>query len=452
MNREIFRRHTQSLNALAIPLIANAVFGLAIELIDQAMLGHVSIAAFQSVGAIGNFLYTISGILGSLAITFNIYGSRAMGENRPENYYDYLISSLVMNGILGIGFGLLLLVTEIPLLRGLYGFSGSTLRAGVDYLSIMSGYVLLQLVSFTLTNCLKIRKKTRWIFIVSTTTTIIHTCLNYLLIFGAFGFPLLSVRGAALSDIVTLCLDIIIYSVVLRDDLKASFRHRPTVISSIFSRSLPLMGQETLEGSIFVIGLNAILSHIGGLALSGYLLISQLFQITFIPTYMYGTALITVVSESFGSRNRNGMSDIPKVAAVWVMALFSVLGILSFLLREPLIGLITNQIHLIRYAADIFIILLLANLFRPLFEVYKSSLQSVGKSVYVLSRSFIIELISLAVMLILSFALRMGLNGVAACLFFNYAVLYFLLRMFYKKSVEIRAVKEGHSEPFLNIK
>ncbi|WP_018665485.1 MATE family efflux transporter [Heyndrickxia acidiproducens] len=420
---------------MAVPLIANSVFALIIQLIDQAMLGHVSIAAFQSVGTISNFLYTISGVLGSAAITFNILGSRAMGKNQPDKYYKYLISSLLLNAILGSGFALLIIISRLSLLSGFYGFSGSTLNAGNAYLFIASGYILLQLISFTLTNCLKIRKMTKWIFIISTTTTFIHTGLNYTLIFGKLGFPQLGVRGAALSDVSTIFLDIILYAVLLRNDLMNSLKHRPISVNLMFTKSLTFMGQEILEGSIFIIGLNAILSHIGGLVLSGYLLVTQLFQIAFIPTYMYGTAIVTIVSEYYGSRKKQELLDVPKIASVLVMSFFFILSCLAYFFKNPLIHFLTNQSDLAHYAEEILLLLLFANLFRPLFEIYKAAMQSIDQSNFVLGASFIVESISLLFMFICSFILQLKLYGIAICLFLNYASLFVVLYHFYRKGI-----------------
>ncbi|EST11206.1 MATE family efflux transporter [Sporolactobacillus laevolacticus] len=431
-----FQLHIKPLNQLAVPLIANSIFGLSIELIDQAMVGHLSVSAYASVGAVGNFLYTIAGIVGAIAITLNIYGSKAIGEHRQDKYLNCLSSSLILDLLLGLSFGVLCFLCKDPLLRTIYGFSGSALRNGTTYLSLMSGYLFLQLVIFTLTNCLKIKKRTQWILIVSTTTTLLHTGLNYMLIFGKFGFPRLGVSGAALSSTVTLCLDVLIYAFILRKDIQLALAMHPNKVLFIAGKSLPLMGQELLQGSLFVIALNAMLAHLSPLVLSGYLLVGQFLQIGLIPAFMYSSALLTLVSESHGSGHATDLVDYPKVAAVLTMALFALAGFLFYEFRVPLAGLITNNQNLVTYSSSIFLVLWLANLFNPLFEIFKAAMQSVGRSTYVLIITFIIHAAALILMLILTFAFQLGIYGIAISLMIDYLAIFVSLNVSYLKVVQ----------------
>ncbi|QAA21776.1 MATE family efflux transporter [Sporolactobacillus terrae] len=432
---ETLKAHIKPLNQLAVPLIANSIFGLSIEFIDQAMVGHLSVSAYASVGAVGNFLYTVAGIFGAIAIVLNILGSRAMGEHREDKYLTTLSSSLLIDLLFGMLFGILCFSFGQVLLQTVYDFSGTTLHEGTSYLSLMSGYMLLQLLIFTLTNCLKIKKRTQWILIISTTTTLLHTGLNYLLIFGKFGFPQLGIAGAALSSTITLTMDVLAYCWLLRKDIRLALQSRPNKVRLIIRQSLPLMGQELLQGSLFVIVINAILAHLGTLVLSSYLLIGQLLQIGLIPAFMYSSALLTLVGESSGAHRLNDLKGYPKTASVLTMVLFSLTGIIFYLLRAPIAGFITNDPSLIGFSTAIFLLLWLANLFSPWFEVYKAAMQSIGKGTYVLIATLVVHAAALVIMALLAFPLHLGIYGIAASLFFDYFVMYVCLRIAYLHDV-----------------
>ncbi|SFG97064.1 MATE family efflux transporter [Sporolactobacillus nakayamae] len=434
--KENLKLYIKPLNQLAVPLIANSIFGLSIELIDQAMVGHLSVSAYASVGAVGNFLYTMAGILGTIAIVLNILGSKAIGEHREDKYLSTLSSSLLIDLLFGIIFGILCLSFGGTLLKVVYGFSGAALHEGLTYLSLMSGYMLLQLLIFTLTNCLKIKKRTQWILLISTTTALFHTGLNYLLIFGKFGFPQLGVAGAAFSSMITMSMDVLAYCWLLRKDIRAALRVRPNNVRSIIRKSLPLMGQELLQGSLFVIVLNAILAHLGTLVLSSYLLVGQLLQIGLIPAFMYSSALLTLVSESIGAHRLNDLQAYPKIASLLTMILFSVIGIIFYLFRAPIAGAITNDSHLIGFSSGIFLLLWLANLFNPLFEVYKAALQSVGKSTFVLIATLVIHTTALVIMILTTFPLHLGIYGIAIGLFVDYFAMYLGMRIAYSRNVQ----------------
>lgn len=426
------KMYTRPLNQLAVPLLANSIFGLSIELIDQAMVGHLSVSAYASVGAVANFLYTAGGILGALAITLNIEGSKAMGEQRPDKYLTALSSSFLLDLIIGSGFGAACFAFREPFLRSIFSFSGPALRDGSSYLSIMSGYMLLQLIIFTCTNVLKIKKKTKWILIVSTITTLLHTCLNYLLIFGAFEFPKLGVSGAAWSGIVTLCLDAGAYAFILKKDIKSALNTRPADAVLMLRKSLALMGQELLEGSVFVVALNALLAHLGTLVLSGYLLVSQLLQIGLIPAFMYSSALLTLVSESRGAHQSADLDRFPKAAAILSMILYALMAGLFFLLRAPVIRFITDNSSLIACSSSIFVALWAANIFKPLFDIYKSALQAIGKSSYVLIATCIVHTGALMLIYLLVIVSDLKIYGVFLGLFIDYFIGFVVLSAKYK--------------------
>lgn len=432
----LIKNQIKSLNQLAVPLIANSLFGLSIECIDQAMVGHLSISAFAAIGAVGNFLYTLAGIIDSIAIAFNIYGSQAIGERRNDKFLALFRSSLLLDFFLGAGFGLFLLLFRGSLLRQLYGFSGQTLHEANTYLSIMSGYPLLQLIIFTLTNCLKIKKNTKWILIISTTTTLLHTGLNYLLIFGKLGFPELGIAGAAISSMLILCLDAGCYAWLLRKEIWAALPARRSKLIFLIQKSLPLLGQELIEGGLFVIALQALLAHLGTIVLSSYLLIGQFLQIGLIPAFMYSSALLTLVGESQGARHSTRLKTLPRLASALALTFFSLSGILFSILWSPFAGLITSNLRLIHYSAGIFLLLWLANSFQPLFTIYKAALQSVGQSTYVFLTTFLVNLAALILMILITIDMHLGIYGIAFCLFGNYSALFAILLLSYSKAVK----------------
>lgn len=287
-------------------------------------------------------------------------------------------------------------------------------------------------------------KRTQWILIISTMTSLLHTGLNYLLIYGHLGFPKSGVAGAAISSMITMSVDVLAYCWLLRKDLQSALHVRPDKILLIIRQSIPLMGQELLQGSLFAIVLNAILARLGALTLSGYLLIRQLLQIGFIPAFMYSSALLTLISESSGARQFNDLKAYPKTASILTMILFSLTGIVFYLLRTPIAGLITNDQRLIGFSSGIFLLLWLARLFNPLQEIYKSAMQSIGKSTRVLLITFIIHTAALVIIIALTFLLHLGIYGIAISLFIDELVMYLVLKMTYDSEIQRMPQKRTH--------
>ncbi|WP_409193786.1 MATE family efflux transporter [Bacillus cereus] len=55
------------------------------------------------------------------------------------------------------------------------------------------------------------------------------------------------------------------------------------------------------------------IARTGDIQLSGYLLVSQILSIILIPMYMYSSAILTLVSERYGSKQLIDLKELPKV-------------------------------------------------------------------------------------------------------------------------------------------
>ncbi|WP_256861349.1 MATE family efflux transporter, partial [Bacillus cereus] len=230
-----------------------------------------------------------------------------------------------------------------------------------------------------------------------------NVILNYLLIFGNFGFPKLGISGSAIATIIALSINLIIYMYLCRKHLKITFQNIKIYINNLkflCKKSTSLVGQEILEGGIFIIGVNAMIARTGDIQLSGYLLVSQILSIILIPMYMYSSAILTLVSERYGSKQLIDLKELPKVTLGLIMVFYMFLSIIFVFLKYEVVAFITNDTNLINYAASILTFIIIANVFNPLHNVYKYALQAIGQSNYVLIKTAIINLITFVMMII----------------------------------------------------
>lgn len=133
-----------------------------IELGLGMISGHISLAAIAATGTIDGLLYALIGFLGSGTVSYTIYAARIVDKQTREA--KELFKSLVgLNGALGIGCTVILLLFAREIMAGVYHFDGQLLALTVDYCRVSSWNVLLTLLSFALTNQMKVRKQTQGI-------------------------------------------------------------------------------------------------------------------------------------------------------------------------------------------------------------------------------------------------------------------------------------------------
>lgn len=91
------------------------------------------------------------------------------------------------------------------------------IKQGVKYLKIIAYSYIFTAATASISSLLRSTKQPRIPLIISTFSIIVNTILNYLLIFGKFGFPKLEIEGAAIATLIakaieTSILYVIVYS------------------------------------------------------------------------------------------------------------------------------------------------------------------------------------------------------------------------------------------------
>lgn len=428
-------RHVKELNKFAFPLIIQNITGMLIGLADEMFIGRISAEAYGAIGIMVALMNLLAGIFGNVAVTFNIEGAKKRGENDTEGFDLYFISSIFIDIIIGIIYILAITFFSNQILGNLYGLSGDALHFAKTYAFITCPYMLLQLLIFTFNSYFKIEKKTKRLMWISIASTLINVFLDYLLVFGKFGLPRLETAGAALATIISVLLNAVALGIIIKKERKVHGNFLKNCFSpSIYlvKESMPLIGEELLEGSIFVIIINAIISNIGILEISSYLLIKYFMDIIMIAMYMYGTAELTLVSEKIGQNKYCDIKGLTIVGILISIVIYVVLSMIIIIFRDKVPMLISNETALIEGAAKLIFPMVLMNLFNPIQTILKYVLLACGKAKSVL---YITALINAVVLLYITMTYFIGskLYFVFIGLFINYFALSLIYAVYLRK-------------------
>lgn len=192
---------------LAVPMMIQNGITNAVTLVDNVMVGSLGEEAFTGVSIVGQLIFVFNlAIFGALSGP-GIYGAQFFGKDATDGFQStvrmkYLLSCICLAA------GLLVFLTMDEGLIGLYlkGESdeidkGMTLMYARQYLRIM----LLGLPPFVVTQIYagSLRETGDSVkpMIAGIGSVLTDIVLNYLLIYGKFGFPELGVRGAAIATV-----------------------------------------------------------------------------------------------------------------------------------------------------------------------------------------------------------------------------------------------------------
>ena len=246
---------------LAVPMMIQNGITNAVGLVDHIMVGSLGTEAMTAVSIVGQLLFVyllalFGGLAGPGIFTAQYYGRGSTEGVRASTRMKALISIIVT--VVGIS---LLLLCEEPLIRlYLHGESAEidaslVINHAKDYLHIMLLGLPAMGVSMVYTSTLRETGDSVKPMAAGIVSVVTDVLFNYLLIYGALGFPRLGVRGAAIATVIARYLEmtvILIWTYARRkkhpfvDGLWRTLVIPREIRGSMIKKSIPIMCNEFL--------------------------------------------------------------------------------------------------------------------------------------------------------------------------------------------------------------
>ena len=237
MNIQIIKEISIKLNRYCLPLIFNSFLNMLFSSILFAIIGRTSVETIASVEVIDGFFYSFIGILGVSTLAFNMSVSKV--EIATRDFYDYFKSIFNLNFAIGIVAVIFSMMFSGSVLHNFYNFDAKILEIGTIYASIQSVSILLNLVIFSMSNLMKVRKMTKAIFYTGLVASVFQIIISYFLvkiIKGDF-----SIIAISIGSISSLLIEVIVYVYILKDDFAHAFKIKSSKKFELFKKSIPLI-------------------------------------------------------------------------------------------------------------------------------------------------------------------------------------------------------------------
>ncbi len=242
---------------LAVPVIMGLLGHTIVQLADNIMVGQLGTAELAAV-SLGNSFVFIAMSLGigfSTAITPLV--AEADGAGNQANGKSALKHGLFLCTILGISLFSIILLAK-PLMY-LMNQPDEVVVLAIPYLDLVA-FSLIPLIIFqAFKQFSEGLSQTRYPMYATIMANVVNIILNYLLIFGSFGFPKMGIVGAAIGTLVARILMVMYIWYLLKR--KKQFRYYVTgfnfrklqkkVINKIISLGFPSALQMFFEVGIF---------------------------------------------------------------------------------------------------------------------------------------------------------------------------------------------------------
>ncbi len=303
---------------LAMPVILSQVGQITVQLADTAMVGWYggddpTPLAAVSFGTSIFYIIFISAMGLAFGLTPLVGEHFARGDQRHAAHL--LQNGLVLFTLAGIATSALLIAVR-PLMRWMgavmIGSGGDAsvsevIEAALPYYDTLIWGMIPVIIFCTFKQFLEGIGNTRIAMVVIILCNLINIFLNWVLIFGKFGFEPMGAVGAGVATFVArCCMCVMIGGYVLLSPRFKSFIHdfdraaiRLRTMWEILKVGIPIAFHMFMEASAFVVT-NILVLSFGAHAISAYQICTNMMQVTFMIVVAIGSANTILCSHIFG--------------------------------------------------------------------------------------------------------------------------------------------------------
>ncbi|MEP7259454.1 MAG: MATE family efflux transporter, partial [Flavitalea sp.] len=250
---------------LALPIIIGEIAQMTLHIIDTAMVGTISykqLAAASLVLAATNIPF-VFGI--GMTISVSQMVSMAHGRRDSSQVSHYLYNGFILCSVTAVIISLALAFGTGLLFH--LGQDAEVARLSVPFMKLLSISIIPMLLFMTLKQFTDGLEFTRTAMILSLASMPVNIFLNWLLIYGNWGFPRLELAGAGWATLITRIIMFIVLAIII-------FRHNTFRRYIAVRRSQWVLKRKTLRELIYI-GLPSSMQlgiEAGAFAISGILI------------------------------------------------------------------------------------------------------------------------------------------------------------------------------------
>lgn len=199
---------------LAVPVALQSMLQASFSIVDQIMIGQLGSVSVAGVGLASKFSSVYSVVVSAIGAVAGIMISQYMGQKNKNQVRKSFSINLLM------AIGLAVLFTAVCILfprqiMGLYTKDTDTVIAAANYLIIIAATFLPMAGATLLSTMFRCMEKASLPLYASIVAAVLNTGLNYILIFGKFGFKPMGAEGAAIATVISQLANFLIMFVLI---------------------------------------------------------------------------------------------------------------------------------------------------------------------------------------------------------------------------------------------
>lgn len=449
----IYKNQYKQIIKLATPVILSQVGTFAVQIFDNAMVGYLGTLPLAAVSFGGTVFFIMFLFLTGLSMAITPLVGEAHAQGKIHTISCYLPNSLLLFTIIGI-LATLFQFAIIPLLYYL-GQPLEVVEASLPYYKYLVWSIIPYMVFCTFKQFWEGLGNTTINMVIIISANVINIFLNWLLIFGNWGFPRMEAAGAGHATLVSrICMVVFAYTwfviapqyrLYLKSFNKQSISwayHR-----ALLKLGLPMSIQTMTEGAATTI--TAIMvGWFGTTAIAAHQITMTVSSLAFMFAMGLGSATTICISHEYGLKEQSRLKKTATASLQLMIGWIIIAASALTLFREPIISIFNKEPEVITIASQLLLFCIAYQLFDGLQMVTVGQLRGIQDVKRLMPVSFLSYIvIHLPIGYFLSFVLGMGVSGLWLSFTIGLMTSFILLRTRFRKQLRLLDKTWSPSDP-----
>ena len=338
------RSFYRSLVTLAVPISLQNLVTFAVSFADNVMIGSLGDDAISGVYIGGQLQSVLQMFVGGIEGAILILAAQYWGKKDTQSIRK--VVSIGIKFALAVGLLSSLVAVLFPqwVIRAFTTEPG-VIQEGAAYVQIVGFTYLFFSVSQVMIAAMRSVETARIGLYISCMALVINVCLNYVFIFGHFGFPAMGVRGAALATLVSRILEMCVgvgyvffVDKKLRFGLKDLLHTDRQLLRDFIRYGLPVIGGQVVW-AINSLANTKILGYYSAGVIAAASITGMLHNLVYVWMNGMSSAVGIITGKTVGAGQYEKMKEYSKTVQMIFLFVGLISGAAVFLFRDGFISL-----------------------------------------------------------------------------------------------------------------
>lgn len=375
------KENTRRLIDYSLPAVFENILQTSVGFVDSVLIAKISLVAVSAVSLVNGVMAVYQAVFIALAVAVATVVSNAAGARASKAVSENVRQSIALSLMVGVILSLLSLVLAHPILRAM-GASGDILQQGIIFFRVIAGTSVLIVLMTVLGQLIRTAGQTRTPLTINLIVNILNFCLDFILIFGLFGFPRLGILGAGIGTALSRLIGV---GLLFHKLQQTSHRLQGPIFSrdqhifktEIVKRALPIMGERLMMrlGDIVIF---VIIIAYGSKVFAGNAIGETITAYNYLPAFGFATGASILIARAYGAKDHLEIRKLTKSSFVMTAIISTLVGGIIFAFSTFILNFFTFDAVAVSAAQ---VVILISFVSEPIVAgviIYTAALQAMG--------------------------------------------------------------------------